>query len=211
MGVWSRVAGYGMMAGGVALMFTPAAAAGPALMAGGGAVLAGDAQKEAAKKAETQLTGAGNQAIATQTAARDQAAAAYAPYTQGGSAAMGALNSYMGLSTPPPGAGTATGPPGPWAAGLGPTGLQTGALPAGTQQALGVRSASPTTTVGTAVPRNPGAATPQTQAAQQTATGYRPLGSLNAGFVQMRAPDGATQWVPRQQAPFYAQRGAVEV
>ena len=64
---------------------------------------------------------------------------------------------------------------------------------------------------GTAVARNPGA-TPQTQAAQNNASSYGgTLGGVGGGLVQMRAPTGATQWVPRAQAPFYAQRGAVEV
>jgi len=210
MGLWSKVAGYGLIAGGVvAAPFTGGASL-AAIPAGAG-ILAADEKKEAAKKAETQLQAASQQAMATQTQARDAAARAFQPYTQTGAAAMGALGSYMGL---PNFAQPASGQ-GPLAAGFtGGVPAQAGELPAGTQQALGMRTASPTSepTGRAAVPRAPGAATVQTQGAQQTASGYTPLGGVGAGgFVQMRAPTGQTSWVPRAQAPFYAQRGAVEV
>ena len=125
---------------------------------------------------------------------------------------MSALGSFMGLPStfgqPPPSA------QGPLASGFTGGVPSVGDLPAGTQQALGVRTPSATATpAGTAVPRAtaPGT-TVQTQGAQQTASGYTPLGGVGAGgLVQMRAPTGQTSWVPRSQAPFYAQRGAVEV
>lgn len=205
MGLWSKVSGWGMMIGGVALA-GPTGGASLAMVPAGASILSADEKKDAAKQAGAQLEDASAQAIATQAQARDQAAAAFQPYTQTGSAAMGALGSFMGL--PPGGAGAGspmTGAPAGGAASVG-------ALPAGTQQGLGVRAASPTPATGTAVPRPPGAATPQTQGQQQTASSYAPLGgAAGGGLVQMRAPTGQTSWVPRAQAPFYAQRGAVEV
>lgn len=208
MGGWALIAG-----GVVAAPFTGGASL--AAVPLGAQMLSGEAQKEAAKKAETQLTAAGDKALATQEVAARQNIAAFQPYTQTGSAAMSALGNYMGL----PNFGTVG--QGPLASGF-TGGVQTqaggvpvplGDLPAGAQQAVGVRAPSPPTPTGQAVARTPAAAaTVQTQAAQQNASGYTPLGGVGAsGLVQMRAPTGQTQWVPRSQAPFYAQRGAVEV
>lgn len=216
MSLWSKVAGIGMMAGGVALAATGVGTAfAPALIAGGAGVMSADAKKDAAKKAETQLQAASNKAIGTLETAKAESAKAYAPYTANGAAAMGSLGDFMGLPT-----GTSQAPVGQGPLASGFTGGVSGGvpsvgdLPAGTQQALGVRTPTATATpAGTAVPRAtaPGA-TVQTQGAQQTASGYTPLGGVGAGgLVQMRAPTGQTSWVPRQQAPFYAQRGAVEV
>jgi hypothetical protein len=177
------------------------------MVSAGGGVLAADAKKEGAEKANEQLQAAGDKAIGTLTQARDQSAAAYAPYTQSGANAMNALNTYMGLPTIPTG-GASTGPP--LAIGPGTPVDTTGKTDKGL--GLHVPSSDAEMTGRQGVPRSIAAPTAQTQAIQQTASGYTPLGGVGAGgFVQMRAPTGQTSWVPRQQAPFYAQRGAVEV
>ena len=206
--MWSKVAGYSMMIGGVvAAPYTGGASL--ALTAAGGKVLSADEQKEAAKKAEAQLTTASNKAIGTLTQAQRASEAAYAPYTQMGAGAVNALNSYMGL----PPLASAAGPPGK--AGPQPRdGVPFAPVPAGMD--ITRRQATPETATGSlGVPRDealmPTPNTPELRAAQQTASSYVPLGGLNAGLVQMRAPDGTMQYVPRQQAPFYASRGAVEV
>ena len=216
MGLWSKVGGGLMMIGGVALTAATGGAAAPigaGLVAGGAKVMAAGEQKDAAKKAEAQLQAASNKAIGTLETAKAESQKAYQPYTANGAAAMGALGDFMGLPT---GTSQAPSAQGPLASGFTGGVPSVGDLPAGTQQALGVRTPSATATpAGTAVPRaglaGP-AATVQTQGAQQTASGYTPLGGVGAGgLVQMRAPTGQTSWVPRSQAPFYAQRGAVEV
>jgi hypothetical protein len=201
MGLWSKVAGWGMMIGGVALA-VPTGGASLGLVGAGTAVLAADEQKEAAKKAEKQLETASNKAIGTLTQAKNESAQAFKPYTQAAPRPeMSALGNFMGL-------GSTYGQ-----IGAGPQGgeMPVGALPAGTQQALGVRTSGvPTGT--TAVARNPGA-TPQTQAAQASASSYAPTlgGMAGGGLVQMRAPTGQVKWVPREQAARYTQAGAVEV
>jgi len=209
MGLWSKVLGYGMMAGGVAgAAFTGGASL--ALVPAGAGVLAADEKKEGAKTAEAQLETASNKAIATQTQARDAAAAASAPYTQTGGAAMSALGSFMGLPTTAP---SAQGPlASGFTGGIGP-GVAVEA-PGKTDKGLGLQvpSSEAELTGRAAVPRTLAAPTVQTQGQQQTASGYTPLGGVGAGgLVQMRAPTGQTSWVPRPQVPFYAQRGAVEV
>jgi len=193
------------MAGGVAgAAFTGGASL--ALVPAGAGVLAADEKKEGAKKAEAQLETASTKAIATQMQARDEAKQAYAPYTQLGANSASALNDFMGLPTLSP-----TAPQqGPLASGF------TGGVPAAGSP--GSRTPSPTAemTGRSGVPRDPALmptpSTPEMRAASQTASGYTPLGGVGAGgLVQMRAPTGQTSWVPRSQAPFYAQRGAVEV
>lgn len=204
MGFWKKFAGYAMMVGGVAAApYTGGASL--SLVGAGANVVANDEKAEGAKKAASQQEAAANKAIGTQQQAATATQQAYQPYTQTGSAAMGALGSFMGL----PASYGQTG-------GAGPPGsdVALGALPAATQTGLGVRAPGEDAPTGMAVPRTPGAAgaTPQTQAAQANASSYAPtLGGVGGGMVQMRSPVGTTQWVPRAAVPFYAQRGAVEV
>jgi hypothetical protein len=201
MGFWSKLGGYAMMVGGVAAAgYTGGASL--SLVGAGANMVANDEKKEGAKKAAAQQEAAANKAIATQEKAAQASTAAYKPYTQTGSAAMGALGSFMGLPST-----MSASPPG----GVVDDTV-VGSLPAATQQGLGVRApGSPTPTGRAAVTRE--GATPQTQAAQATASGYGGTlgGMAGGGMVQMRAPTGMTQWVPREQAPFYAARGAQEV
>ena len=205
MGLWSKVGGAAMIVGGVALA-GPTGGASLAMIPAGAGVLSADAKKEAAKKAGAQLETASNKAIATLETARRGSEAAYAPYTQTGANAVSALNDFMGLPSIAP----SSSAQGPLASGF------TGGI--GAAGSPGSRTPSPTAemTGRVGVPRDaelmPTPGTPEMRAAQQTASGYTPLGGVGAGgFVQMRAPTGQTSWVPRQQAPFYAQRGAVEV
>ena len=210
MGFWTKLGGAAMAIGGVAAAI-PTGGASLALVPAGMGMIANDVKKEGAQKAAGQQEAAANKAIATQQQAAKATTQAYQPYTQTGGAAMSALGSFMGL---PASFGASSGgmpaPVGMSAGGIPSDDLQVGSLPAATQQGLGVRTPGtpaqqPT---GTAVPRNQ-SGTPHTQAAQSNASGYNTLGGMaGGGMVQMRAPTGQASWVPREQAPFYAAKGA---
>ena len=197
---WSKFGGAALMVGGVAAAGATGGAS-LSLVGAGANMISNDVKKDAAKKAADQQTAAGDKAIATQQAAAKKAEAAYAPYTSGSANTMGALNAYMGFPNATLGAG-----------GIGDS-TAPGALPASVQTGAGVRTpgdVTPQAANTKAVPRDP-AATPQTQAAQATQSSYTLGGLQNGGMVKMQAPNGTVKLVPREQAPFYAQRGAVEM
>lgn len=177
--------------------------ANPMLVGTGASIVAGDIAAEGAKDAAEEQKKAADKAIATQKVAADKAEQAFTPYQQTGHAALGQLGQFMGF----PSTGTAAGTAG---------GISLGALPANAQADVGLRPGMETP--GKAIARNPaaGAGTPQAQAAMQSQSGYQPTGQSVGMFaggqlVQMKAPTGETSWVPKTQAPFYAQRGAIEV
>lgn len=202
MGFWKKFAGYAMIAGGVgAAAFTGGASL--ALVGAGAKVLGEDAKAEGAEKAAEQQQTATEKAIATQQTAAKAAQQSYQPYTQMGNTALSSLGQYMGFPAASGGAGAAGAP-----------GVSVGAMPAGMQQATGVRpdttESAPAQAPRYGVPRD-GAATPQTQAAQQSQSSYNLSGLQNGGLVQMRAPTGDVQMVPPEQVAYYEQRGARRV
>lgn len=189
MGVWSKIAGYGLMiGGGVGAAFTGGATL--PLVAAGSAILQGDAKKEGVVKAAAQQQAAGDKAIGTLTAANQAAQQAYSPYTRAGAQAMGTLGGLMGFSSSPASTGMAS------------SGIVPGASPVG----IG----------GMAMPRE-GSQSPQAQAALQTASGYGGAGGgtlggmAKGGLVRMRAPTGDMQWVSPQDVAHYQARGAEQV
>lgn len=177
-----------MVGGVVAAPYTGGASLG--LVQAGANVVANDEKAEGAKKAAAEQEKATQAAIKTQQDAARTSQQAFQPYTQTGSAAIGTLGSMLGLQTGPMASG-ATGPP-------------------VTMQLTPEAAAETTGTGRMALPRED---TPQARATQQTRSSYggASLGDMAGGMVQMRAPTGEVRLVPKAQAPFYAERGALEL
>ena len=205
MGVWKKIAGWGLIGSGAALApFTGGASL--AAIPAGANILGADQKAEGSEKAASQQQAAIQQGIKTQEQARDAMQQAYAPYTTIGGQGMEALGDYMGL----PGLGALAGPQTPWGTGMG-TGVNLTPLPGQGVKAPGFRVPSDDAelTSRQPVPRDAaGSAVPQARASFQTQTGYTPTLGNTGGLVRMRAPTGEVKWVPREQASHYAQRGA---
>lgn len=161
--------------------------ANPALVAGGASVVAGDIAAEGAKKAAKQQEDAALAAKTTQEAAAKTSAAAFQPFQATGQAAYSTLGSMLGLAPA----------------------AQAGGSPSSLSSTTGMASDAGTRM---GVPRDAGDE-PQQRAARQSQSSYAPtLGDMASGdVVQLRAPTGEVAMVPRAQAPFYVERGAVEL
>lgn len=193
MGFWKKLGGIGAMVGGGVLSFLPGGqVAGPALLAGGAALLGNDAETEAAKEAVASQERATNEALALQDRMYQQSRADLSPYMGYSSGAMSNLGAMVGLPAPTNPAAAAPS--------ARPMGSSIGSVALGAAQRR-----APTTAT---------AKEPHTKARVATASAYRPssIGASSGRLIRMVSPDGRSErFVDPAEVDSWKARGAVEV